>query len=231
MSQYDKTSSANLSPDDGEATRPDENHVVFNQALADLRQEIIGGLLYTHSRANSNTSRLLEATAFLYALIELLVEKGLLTVEELDGRKEVVATRVEKRFLDLGMGVDLIEPDQDKYTFTGGVQIDCEQRIPLCHAACCRFWFPLSRQDVDEGIIQWDLQLPYVIAQDSDHYCKHLERSSGRCQVYSQRPLPCRAFDCRKDKRIWLDFENRVVNPNLESLFQSRPARDAVSQP
>ncbi len=33
-------------------------------------------------------------------------EKGIITIDELDARKEVVAQRVEKRFLDEGMGVD-----------------------------------------------------------------------------------------------------------------------------
>ena len=197
----------------------------LSTALADLRQELVSSLLYTHSRANANTSRLLEAASFLYALIELLQEKGLLTIEELDARKDTVAERMEKRFLDKGMGVNLLEPEQDKYALTGGVQIDCENRVHLCHAACCRLWFPLSQQDVDEGVIQWDLQLPYIIAQDGDGYCKHLDRGGCHCTVYQQRPLPCRTFDCRQDKRIWLDFANKVVNPDLETLFpKDRPA-------
>ena len=29
-------------------------------------------------------------------------------------------------------------------------------------------------------------------------------------------PLPCRGYDCRKDKRIWLDFEQRIPNPAVE---------------
>ena len=39
--------------------------------LDELRQQIAEGLLYTHSRLNANTSKTLEATAFLYALVEL----------------------------------------------------------------------------------------------------------------------------------------------------------------
>ena len=48
----------------------------------DLRQQIAEGLLYAHSRANSNTTRTLEAASFLYALIELMGEKGLITIEQ-----------------------------------------------------------------------------------------------------------------------------------------------------
>ena len=43
----------------------------------DLRSEVAEGSLYIHSRLNANTTKTLEATAFLYALIELLEEKGL----------------------------------------------------------------------------------------------------------------------------------------------------------
>jgi hypothetical protein len=30
----------------------------------------------------------------------------------------------------------------------------------------------------------------------------------------------CRAYDCRNDKRIWADFERKIVSPELENLFQ-----------
>jgi Putative zinc- or iron-chelating domain len=52
-----------------------------------------------------------------------------------------------------------------------------------------------------------------MIARGADHYCAHLDRETHRCGVYAQRPIPCRGYDCRKDTRIWLDFEARVVNP------------------
>jgi hypothetical protein len=36
-----------------------------------IRQEVTEGLLYTHSRINTNTRKSLEAASFLYALVEL----------------------------------------------------------------------------------------------------------------------------------------------------------------
>lgn len=203
-----------------EASTSDRSNGRLTQSLQALRKELVGGLLYSHSRANSNTSRLLEAASFLYALIELLDEKGILTIEELDERKTTVAKRVEKRFLDKGMGVNLQEPELDKYAFQREVQIDCGGRVHLCQAACCRLWFPLSKQDVNEGVVQWDLRFPYIITQDAKGYCKHLERDTCCCTVYPYRPIPCRTFDCRKDQRIWLDFESKVINPDLEAMFQ-----------
>jgi Fe-S-cluster containining protein len=208
---------------DAEEPRPAEPaQSTLAAALADLRQELVGGLLYTHDRANANTGRVLETAAFLYALIELLQEHGLIAIAELDERKTTVAQRLEQRFRDKGMGVHLQEPERDKYTVQGAVQIDCENRVHLCKAACCRLWFPLSQQDVEEGVVRWDLRQPYIIAQDAQGYCQHLDRGTCRCGIYAQRPLPCRVFDCRKDKRIWLDFEHKVINPKLEDMFQGR---------
>ena len=190
------------------------------KALGALRDEVVSGLLYTHSRANANTSRVLEAAAFLYALIELLKEKGVITIEELDARKTPVAQRVEKRFLSKGMGVVMQEPEQDKYAFPGEVRVDCENRLHLCKAACCRLSFPLSKQDITEGIVKWDLGSPYLIAQDAEGYCQHLDRTNHCCTVREHRPIPCRAYNCRNDQRIWSDFDNNVINPNLDALFQ-----------
>src|SRR5215467_8246950 len=130
-----------------------------------LRQEITGGLLYCHHRANANTSKTLEVTAFAYALIELLIEKGLLTEAEIDERKRQVGRRMVTKFNQAGMGVEIQESAIDKYEFEGGPKIDCESRVHLCKAACCRLRFPLSSQDLEEGVVKWDLPHPYLIAR------------------------------------------------------------------
>jgi hypothetical protein len=185
-----------------------------------LRQEVVGGLLYSHHRANTNTSKTLEVMAFAYALIELLIDKGLLTEEELNARKHKIATRLAETFREMGMGVVRQDPECDKYTFAEGVEIDCAQRVHLCRAACCRLDFALSKQDVEEGIVKWDFSRPYMIAKDQEGYCRHLEQGTARCTVYQHRPVACRGYDCRTDTRIWVDFEQRIVNPELEQVFQ-----------
>jgi hypothetical protein len=190
-----------------------EHHGDTPDLSRDLRQEVAEGLLYAHSRLNANTTKTLEAASFLYALIELLSEKGLITIEELDERKQEVGQRLAQQFREKGMGALFQEPEYDKYTFEGGVEIDCENRVHLCKAACCRLPFALSKQDVREGIVRWDLGQPYMIDQGQDGYCCHLNRGTFGCTIYQNRPVPCRAYDCRNDKRIWLDFEKRIPNP------------------
>jgi Fe-S-cluster containining protein len=181
-----------------------------------IRQEVAEGLLYAYSRLNANTRKTLEAASFLYALVELLSEKGLLTIEELDARKRVVGKRLAEQFRQNGNGVMLQDPEYDKYNFELEVEVDCASRVHLCRAACCRLPFALSKQDIREGIVRWDLGRPYLIAHNGNGACGHLDPATRACTVWEHRPVPCRAFDCRQDTRIWLDFEQMVLNPAIE---------------
>ena len=179
-------------------------------------QQIADGLLYTHSRLNTNQRKTLEAASFLYALVELLNERGLITIDELDARKAVVAQRLTEQIRREGNGAMFQDPEYDKYAFEHAAEIDCLSRVHLCKAACCRLPFALSHQDVREGIVRWNLGQPYLIEHDGDGYCVHMDRDSRGCGIYANRPVPCRGFDCRNDRRIWMDFEGKVPNPAIE---------------
>lgn len=197
----------------------------------DLREEVARGLLYTHSRANANSSKLLEVAAFSYALIELLAERGLITVAELDERKVEVGRRLAEKFAETGMGVALTNEDRDAGGAPLNAEIDCESRLPLCRAACCKLRFALTARDVEAGRVKWNLGQPYMIRQGDDGYCHHLDRAGQCCGIYEDRPFVCRAYDCRTDKRIWEDFERGVVSPGLGELMRLKANdRDAGRQ-
>src|SRR5690242_7048011 len=87
--------------------------------------EVARGFLDAHSRLTASTAKILEASSFLYGLIELLSEKGLISIEEVDARQKAVAGRLEEQFHRHGSGVKLQDPEFDKYTFSGSVEIDC----------------------------------------------------------------------------------------------------------
>lgn len=87
----------------------------------------------------------------------------------------------------------------------------CLELLPVCQARCCSFTFALSTQDLDEGVVRWDRGRPYLIAQEADGWCTHLSRAGAGCTCYAQRPAPCRSFDCRGDRRVWADYERRVL--------------------
>jgi Fe-S-cluster containining protein len=213
-------------PETGASAPPEGQPARRLPVLSDggeLRREVAEGLRYAHGRANANTSKLIEVTAFAYAAIELLAEKGLLSTDQLDARKTEVSDRLVERFRAAGMGAAFQDPELDKYEFKNTVVIDCENRVHLCKAACCHLRFALSRQDVEEGVVEWDFSHPYFIAQDESGCCRHLDQSALRCTIHAQRPLPCRAYDCRNDKRIWADFEARIPSPDLPKILSGEP--------
>lgn len=162
-----------------------------------IHKDISSGLIYTHNRINANTEKNMEAASFLYALIEILNDKRLLTIEELDERKKRVAERLVKRFIESGLGLIYQDPEYDKYTFDHEANVDCESRLDTCKAVCCKLPFALSRQDVEEGIIRWEFGRPYLIAHGEDSYCVHLDRKTYKCTVREHRTIPCR------DNKIW----------------------------
>jgi Fe-S-cluster containining protein len=205
-----------------------QEFIAASNQLEHLRNDVAEGLMYSHSRENANTSKVLEVASFSYALIELLNERGVISIAELDERKRTVGQRLAEKFAEKGMGVALTDDEKDKYAYEGAVQIDCDQRIPLCRGACCRLRFALTVQDLEEGSVKWELGRPYMIRHDADGYCHHLERETNQCGIYDKRPIVCRSYDCRKDKRIWADFENRIVSPDLENLFPKSSAQEST---
>lgn len=100
---------------------------------------------------------------------------------------------------------------RDKYAVESA-PIDCADRIPLCGARCCSFEVSLSAQDVAERILPFDLTEPYRLPRDAAGRCTCMD-DAGACTVYAQRPGACRAYDCRHDPRVWLDFDARIPAP------------------
>ncbi len=184
--------------------------------LVDLRQEVRRGFLHVHDRLRSNGREAIGTLALAAALAELLRRKGLIDAVRLEAGKREAARRLAQESGEAPLTPVLDHAhEEDKYRFTGGVVIDCASRIPLCRASCCRLAFALSKQDVREGVVRWNLEVPYRIAQEPDRYCSNLDRGSSSCRVWEQRPITCRAYDCRRDARIWHDFEKRIPNPDL----------------
>jgi Fe-S-cluster containining protein len=191
-----------------------ENNI---EDLTQLYNRLAQGLIYSHTRINDNTKRSLEASSFSYALIEILAEKGVITIDELDQRKKDVAERLIKRFTESGLGLLYQNPEFDKYSFGQEADVDCHRCLNICKAICCKFPFALSRQDVEEGIIRWEFKRPYLIAHDSDGYCVHLDRETFQCSVHDHRPVPCRGFGCKNNDRwkVWNDAYQSHINPKI----------------
>jgi prolipoprotein diacylglyceryltransferase/Fe-S-cluster containining protein len=182
-----------------------------------VRREVARGLRHSHLRENLNTSELIQIAALAKATREVLEERRIIDGEALERRRTAAVEEFSKEYTSRGMGVRLSQFQGDKYGPYKPAQIDCEARLPLCRAACCRLRFALSRQDVEEGTVRWDFGQPYLIAQGADGYCVHLDRREKSCSIYESRPYTCRGYDCRRDDRIWADFDNRIPHPLLGS--------------
>jgi Fe-S-cluster containining protein len=180
-----------------------------NQELQKAIREVERGLQFTHVMMSVNQDQGNEAVAYVQALADALIEKGLLKQEDLEAplenaRKEVAEVLMPRVRLAV-MG--------DKYAEGQSVEIDCFARLPLCHARCCTFKFFLTKQDLDEGVARWDYGNPYWIKQAKDGYCTHSDPQTRGCTIHGQRPHVCRQYDCRNDKRVWIDFEKRIPAP------------------
>lgn len=142
------------------------------------------------------------------ALVESLVAAGVLPPHEYERRRERAQASL------IAAEADLRQPElstaRDKYALTDLPVIDCADRMPLCHARCCTLRVCLSQQDLDEGVLAWDFERPYRIRRREDSYCAYSEPESHRCIVYAHRPAICRTYDCRRDERIWIDFDKRI---------------------
>jgi Fe-S-cluster containining protein len=104
----------------------------------------------------------------------------------------------------------------DKYK-KEGPEIDCASRIHLCQARCCRFEVALSEQDIKDGI-PFDIAQPYMLPRDPSTKKCVCMNAEGACTIYDKRPASCRVYDCRGDKRVWIDFEARIPAPMPERI-------------
>lgn len=185
------------------------------QARDSLREDLNAGLRFLHFMSMQTKLDLMDLVSTLFALLEELVESGQLNIESFDERRLKFQEKEESRLKERPH-VQVADPI-DKYALDNLPQIDCDSRLHLCKARCCKLNFPLSFQDLDERVVQWDYGKPYQILQRLDGYCVHNHRQKKHCCVYKNRPAICRTYDCRQDKRIWLDFEQRIPAPETES--------------
>ena len=167
-------------------------------------------LLTDNERARQGIAELQQQ---IETLIEIMVAAGTLR----PGHAELIAKLRRRVELSRRTPVEL-SSIEDKYEVTGE-PIDCDSRLPLCQARCCSFAVVLSRQDIEGGQLTWELEHPYRLARGPDGYCSHLGRDDARCQRYEHRPATCRAYSCRNDQRIWLDFEARIPAPMPVALI------------
>jgi hypothetical protein len=58
----------------------------------------------------------------------------------------------------------------------------------------------------------------------------HNDPSDHACTVHAHRPRVCRKYDCRDDKRIWLDYARRIPQVPGQAGDRSDEAFDLVER-
>lgn len=150
------------------------------------------------------------------------------TADNFDTEEEAVISEEERAHLKkilekfLELGVAAVYGDEDDKEET--VEYYNTGRLGICRAICCSFIFALTKEEVKKGVIKWNPKRPYFIAREEKNgYCPHLDRKTLLCDIYGDRPLRCRKYDCRKDPSVWVDWEKRIIN---NDIFSHLPRKD-----
>lgn len=93
----------------------------------------------------------------------------------------------------------------DESAMEPDAKVNCAKHIGTCQSRCCTLIFALTPAEVALGVIKHNPDRPYFIARDDDGLCPHLDRKSLQCQVWEQRPLRCKRYDCHDNKTFWPD--------------------------
>lgn len=189
--------------------------------LETLEASLAAGLRFSNDASALTRRDLQDQKALLYSVVELLMSKGLIHLPELETRKQDLLKSLEQS-QPARPKLYLVDAP-DKYSAGDLPVVNCEARYPFCRGACCKLWFSLSLQDLDERVVKWNYAQPYSIAQGADGRCVHQDRATCKCTIYDNRPHICRTYTCSQDKRIWLDFEACIPNPALDDPNWPRP--------
>ena len=179
---------------------------------SDTRLDLDDGLRFLHGLMNELKREIFETSMSVFAVVDELIQEQGVDHEALNKRFQ--ALKEQQLVSHDGSFRVRKHDDVDKYAITDLPDIDCDARMHLCHGRCCTFVFPLSEQDLDEGVVKWRYGQPYRIRHGAgDHlwsYCVHSHPETHGCTVYEHRPAICRTYSCKEDKRIWKDFEARI---------------------
>jgi Fe-S-cluster containining protein len=182
-----------------------------NFSYNELERQTEKASLFTHTVLSQQIIRQNENDFFLYGLIDYLTAKGMVVPEDLKKYVETVKNEIieKKEYASLGAS---IRKDNDGIETTNFVPVNCEERLPICKAVCCKLSFALSVEEIEEGKLKWELGKPYHIRHQSNGYCCHINNENKQCNVYENRPSVCKKYSCAQDHRIWKDFDKMILN-------------------
>ena len=187
-----------------EKDNPDKN------TLKEIERQLERSSHFIHSSLELHINRINELEGQLHGLIEMLSENGQLDKSILNSiSSKIQAEKIEKSehlYNRTAIRMDPVEANMDNSP------VNCEKRVHICKAVCCKMNFALSVEEIESGKIKWDLGQPYFLRHNSDGYCTHMDLEKMCCSIYEDRPRICRSYSCANDERIWNDFEKMELN-------------------
>jgi Fe-S-cluster containining protein len=185
--------------------------------LRALERQVERGSMFNQAVFQKAFQRLSLVEGLLRELTEAVCEHGLLSPADLPGavQAEIDSDAKEaerERDGNMVLRWPAIAVREDPEEPELGEPVDCASRIHVCQAVCCKLKFALSQPEIEAGDVKWDIGHPYIIRQNETGYCCHNDADTKGCTVYDRRPGVCSRFSCRRDERIWTDFDNMVLN-------------------
>jgi len=178
--------------------------------LRELERQVERGNLFAHTVLSEQAARFNQIEAVANGLVELLVRLDVVEADALvaavESTRKEIAEAGQQASLDVAIRVDGAAPP------VPADAIDCEARLPFCKAVCCRLRFALTVEEIESGPVKWDLGRPYFNRHGPNGYCHQIDGETLGCNVYDERPMPCRQYSCADDPRIWNDFEAMEIN-------------------
>ena len=178
--------------------------------LRALERQVERGNLFAHTALSEQAMRTNENEAIINGLVDFLVGQGLVELGALQHAVETArrdtAARGDQATLGVALRIDGPEAGAEP------AAVDCEARLPVCKAVCCRLRFALTAEEVESGPLRWDLGHPYYNRVGDGGYCGQIDAGSLACGIYEDRPSVCRSYTCAGDARIWTDFEAMELN-------------------
>jgi Fe-S-cluster containining protein len=136
------------------------------------------------------------------ALVHLLLDKGIISREELDEARQVAEREVTAERARSWNGPWLTTKDDKPEPV-----IDCKTRHAHCQATCCSLYrVYLAADEVRRGDLVWDLAVPYALPRGPDGACAYFDATTLGCRVWQHRPWVCRQYTCANSTDIWEDF-------------------------
>jgi Fe-S-cluster containining protein len=183
---------------------------VADDRLHQLERQVEHGNLFVHAALSEQVTRANQIEAVVNGLADLLVRLDVVSAEDVVAAVETTRAQIAEAGQDASLGV-AIRSDGPAPTVTAD-EIDCDARLPVCKAVCCRLRFALTVEEIESGPVKWDLGRPYFNRHGANGYCHCIDDETLGCTVYDERPTPCRQYSCATDERIWKDFDAMEIN-------------------